>query len=88
MYTDTLTLSKMPHSQMSCSLALVLMAIVKRMCGIRSWEELNQLMNKSSNRLISQTANESVLYLIHRMNSGELPVHGNSKHLCNEVCPE
>lgn len=22
------------------------------------------------------------------MNSGELPVHGDSKHLCDEVCPE
>lgn len=29
-----------------------------------------------------------MLYLIHRMNSGELPVHGDTKHLCHEVCPE
>jgi len=31
-----LTLSKRPHSQISCSRALVLMAIVNRICGTKS----------------------------------------------------
>lgn len=35
-YIHTLTLSKIPHSQMSCSLALVFIAMVKRTCGMSS----------------------------------------------------
>lgn len=33
------TLSKRPYSQMSCSRALVLMAMVNRTCATRSWAE-------------------------------------------------
>lgn len=41
-----LTLSKRPHSQISCSRALVLMAIVNRICGTKSCET-GQTMKKS-----------------------------------------
>ena len=34
---EALTLSKRPYSQMSCSRALVLMAMVNRTCATRSW---------------------------------------------------
>lgn len=37
-YVGLLTLSKRPHSQISCSRALVLMAIVNLMCGTKSFE--------------------------------------------------
>lgn len=29
-----------------------------------------------------------MFYLVHRVNSRELPVHGNSKHLCHQMSPE
>lgn len=47
-----LTLSKMPHSQMSCSLALVLIAMVKRMCGMSSWEKEHQYINQLTNQSV------------------------------------
>lgn len=31
---------------------------------------------------------KSAFYLVHGMNSRELPEHGDSKHLCHEVSPE
>lgn len=49
LHIHRLTLSKMPHSQMSCSLALVLMAMVKRTCGMSSWEKERQSTNQSIN---------------------------------------
>lgn len=36
--TNTFTLSKSPHSQMSCSRAFVLIAMVKRMWGNSNWK--------------------------------------------------
>jgi len=45
---EKLTLSKSPHSQISCSRALVLMAIVKRMWGNSNWKSRRCLWNGSS----------------------------------------
>lgn len=45
-----LTLSKRPHSQMSCSLALVLIAMVKRICGMSSWEKKKTSIHESINQ--------------------------------------
>lgn len=54
----SLTLSKRPHSQISCSRALVLMAIVNRMCGTKSCEmgqrkKANSLTEFNSNQVQS-----------------------------------
>lgn len=40
-------MSKRPHSQMSCSRALVLMAMVNRTCATRSWTEAEQTSEKA-----------------------------------------
>lgn len=65
--------------------------MVKRMCGISSWEKEHQSTNQSIDQLFSQSSqsvNESEAHLIHRVNSRQLPVHGNSKHLRHQMCPE
>lgn len=73
---------------MSCSLALVLMAIVKRTCGMSSWEKRHQSEGQFVNQPIHLPISQFEFYLIHRVNSWELPVHGNRKHLCHQMCPE
>lgn len=43
---------------MSCSLALVLIAMVKRMCGVRSWETEHQSVSQTISRLADQSMHE------------------------------
>lgn len=45
----------------------------------------HQSKDQSNQKQKNQSLGELESYLIHRMHSGELPVHGNSKHLCHQM---
>lgn len=88
------TLSNSPFSQMSCSRALVLIAIVKRTCGRSNWkfktdtvsvfwcgvQYSTTVLNMCVLVTLIMQRKEKDKHLIDRMNSRQLSEHGNAKN--------